>query len=205
MDEKIARVLEEYESRLEIENALIRNLSPEEMRGRVDEFLIPVGPDVGRFMHDLAVAAKAKIIIELGTSYGYSAVWLASAARQTGGKLLSIDLARDKQVYALERLQRAGLESYADFICGDARTVLDLIAGPVDLVLIDLWKDLYIPCFDAVRPKLASPSYLVADNMTYPAVSHADAEKYRAHIRTRVDQTILLPIGNGIEVSRIGS
>jgi predicted O-methyltransferase YrrM len=202
MDEQIEAVLREYEERLAAEDKLMRELPPEQVMARVDELLIPVGRNTGRFLRDLAVGAGAKRILELGSSYGYSAIWLGAAARETGGTLISLDIAADKQVYARERSRRAGLADFVEFRTGDAVELIGALDGPFDLVLIDLWKDLYIPCLDAVRPKLASGAFVVADNILEPEMFRADAQLYRDHVRAMAEQTILLPIGSGIEVSR---
>jgi predicted O-methyltransferase YrrM len=70
-------------------------------------------------------------------------------------------------------------------------------------VLVDLWKDLYIPCFDLFHPKLGSGAMVVADNMIFPEFSRRDAEHYRRQLRAKSDlQSVLLPLGSGIEVSR---
>jgi len=70
-------------------------------------------------------------------------------------------------------------------------------------VLLDLWKDLYVPCFDLFYPKLGSGAMVVADNMIFPEFSRRDAEDYRRHVRAKADlQSVLLPVGSGIEVSR---
>ncbi len=202
MDEQIEAVLREYEQRLAVENKMMRELPPEQVMTRVDELLIPVGASTGRFLHDLAVGAGARRILELGSSYGYSAIWLGAAARETGGRLISLDIAADKQAYARERSQRAGLSEFVEFRTGDAVALIAGLEGPFDLVLIDLWKDLYIPCLDAVRPKLAPGAYVVADNMLEPELFRAASHLYRDHVAKIADQTILLPLGSGIEVSR---
>lgn len=204
MDERVAAVLRDYDERLRRERQLMNELSGAELGKRIDEFLIPVGAEVGRFMHDLAIAANAQLMLEFGTSYGYSGVWLGMAARATGGRVISLDLAADKQEYARAQLERAGLADHVEFRNGDALQLMADLPGPFDLVLIDLWKDLYIPCFDAVLPKLASPAFILADNIIHPEVSRPDAERYREHIRGRVTQTVLLPLGQGIELSRVG-
>ncbi|MDB5698934.1 MAG: hypothetical protein JWN69_1738 [Alphaproteobacteria bacterium] len=202
MDEQIEAVLREYDERIAVENKLMRELPPEQVMAKVDELLIPVGQSTGRFLHDLAVGAGARRILELGSSYGYSAIWLGAAARETGGKLISLDIAADKQAYARDRSSRAGLSAFVEFRTGDAVELIGGLDGPFDLVLIDLWKDLYIPCLDAVRPKLASGAYVVADNMLEPEMFRVDANHYRDHVRALAEQTILLPLGSGIEVSR---
>lgn len=115
MDEQIEAVLGEYEQRLAVEDKLMRELPPEQLRARIDEMLIPVGASTGRFLHDLAVGVGAKRILELGSSYGYSAIWLGAAARETGGRLISLDIAADRQAYARERSKRAGLSEFVEF------------------------------------------------------------------------------------------
>ncbi|MEY4576683.1 MAG: hypothetical protein RL701_1386 [Pseudomonadota bacterium] len=82
----------------------------------------------------------------------------------TGGKLHSLELSATKVEYARTQLQRAGLEAYVEFHLGDARESLAAMSGPFDLVLLDLWKDLYIPCFDLLYPKLGPQSIVIADN-----------------------------------------
>jgi predicted O-methyltransferase YrrM len=205
MDQAIDTVLEEYRAREASERTLMRSLPPEEVWKRIDEFLISVGPDTARFMNTLIKAAGAKTIVELGASYGYSTIWLAEAARATGGKVMSCDVHAGKQAYARERLQRAGLLDFVEFKLGDARQTLAALAGQVDFVLIDLWKDLYIACFDLCYPKLKRGAYLIADNMLFPETTLKEAKAYREHVRAKPDlETVLLPIGSGIAVSRFG-
>ncbi len=70
-------------------------------------------------------------------------------------------------------------------------------------MLVDLWKDLYIPCFDLFHPNLGSGAMVVADNMIFSEFSRRDAEHYRRHVPAKSDlQSVLLPVGSGIEVSR---
>src|SRR5450631_2785456 len=81
MDEAVCRVLAEYETRIEAENLVMQAADAAHVMARRDEFLLPVGPDTGRVLNILVKSAKARSILELGTSYGYSTVWLAEAAR----------------------------------------------------------------------------------------------------------------------------
>jgi len=77
------------------------------------------------------------------------------------------------------------------------------VDGPFDLVLIDLWKNLYVPVFDLLHPKLAPGAIVVADNMLEPESARPHAEAYRRRVREARDMTsVLLNVGNGIEVSR---
>jgi predicted O-methyltransferase YrrM len=80
---------------------------------------------------------------------------------------------------------------------------LRTLPGPFDFVLLDVWKDLYLPCFDLVHPKLAPGGVIIADNMLLPQSVRPQADAYRAHVRKAGDlDSVLLDIGNGIEVSR---
>ena len=173
------------------------------MQTRRDDFLIPVGRETGTVLNILIKAAQAKRILELGTSYGYSAVWLAEAARATGGKVVSLDVEPKKQRFAREMLAGVGLAEFVEFKAGDALKILPALSGPFDFVLVDLWKDLYMPCFDLFYPKLAKGAFIAADNMLMPEYARRDAEKYRKHVRAQPQiESILLPIGSGIELSR---
>ncbi|MFO7276363.1 MAG: class I SAM-dependent methyltransferase [Pseudomonadota bacterium] len=203
MDSRVEAVLAEYHERGTREERLFSELPAEEAMRRRDEFLLCVGPDTGALLGLLVKGCGARTILEIGTSYGYSTVWLAEAARQTGGTVITLELDARKVEYARDALRRAGLESQVDFRVGDALELLPRMSGPVDFVLLDLWKDLYVPCFDLFHPKLPEGAIVVADNMLEPEIARPAAEKYRAHLRAtgRYD-SVLLPVGSGVEVSR---
>jgi predicted O-methyltransferase YrrM len=201
MDVRVERVLAEYDERAERETALFA--AGWDRDARRDELLLRVGPETGRLINILAAGAGAKRMLELGTSYGYSTIWLAEAAARTGGKVVSLDLAAAKQAHARKMLKRAGLEAQVELICGDALAILEGLDGPFDFVLVDLWKDLYVPCLELIAPKLAPGAVLVADNMLRPEAARADANAYRARVRACPDmESVLLSVGSGIEVSR---
>lgn len=202
MDAKFDHVLAQYNQRIETEDQLWRTESPGALFARRDEFLLPVGENVGRFLHALIIARGARMIVELGTSYGYSTLFLADAAHRTGGKVHSYELSAHKQDYARAQLDKAGLADHGEWHLGDAVALLDELADGVDFVLIDLWKELYIPCFEKIYPKLSANGVIAADNMIEPAMSRPDADAYRAAVGARADlQSVLLPIGSGIELS----
>jgi predicted O-methyltransferase YrrM len=202
MDEAVRRVLTEYKTRIDAENLVFESDDIANLMARRDEFLLPVGPDTGRVLNILIKSAKARSILELGTSYGYSTIWLAEAARETGGRVASLELADYKAKYAREALGRAGLADHVDIHVGSAVETLPRLAGPYDFVLVDLWKELYVTCLDLVYPKLAHGAFVAADNMIYPEVSRADAERYQRRIRELEFDSVLLPIGSGVELSR---
>jgi len=205
MDASIEQLLSEYDARSAEEWRRVEALGPKAYASR-DEMLLSVGRSTGQLLNLLAHEAKARSILELGTSYGYSAVWLAEAARANGGKVVTLELAENKSRYAREKLASVGLDSYVDFRVGDALQLLDTLSGPFDFVLVDLWKDLYIPCLDRFMATLAPGAVVVADNMLFPEHSREDAAAYRRRVREsgRFD-TVLLPVGSGIELSRLRS
>lgn len=202
MDQAFDRVLAEYEARIAGEAKLMASGDPQHWLERRDQFLLPVGADTGRVLNILVKSAHARSILEMGTSYGYSTLWLAEAARQTGGTVVSLELADYKAAYARQALARAGLAACVDIRVGSALETLPHLVGPFDFVLIDLWKDLYVTCLDLVYPMLAYGAFVIADNMLQPVQVRADAENYRRRVRQLDFDTVLLPIGSGIEVSR---
>jgi predicted O-methyltransferase YrrM len=203
IDTAVWAVLEEYEARAEREEQVWESLAPEEAERRIDEMLLPVGRATGTLLNLLAKEAGARRILEVGSSYGYSTVWLAEAARAVGGKVISLELRRAKTEYAGTRLARAGLAGYVEFVIGDALESLASLSGPFDLVLIDLWKNLYVPVFELLHPKLAPGALIVADNMLEPASARPHAQAYRHAVHMARDMSsVLLPVGNGIELSR---
>ncbi len=203
VDPSVQKVLDAYEKRSAEEHERWSSIEWDQFVKERDQYLLAVGPATGLFINLLIKEAKSRTILEIGTSYGYSTVWLADAARQTGGKVITLELQANKQEYAREQLRKAGLESFVDFRPGDARESLAKLDGPIDFVLLDLWKDLYIPCFDLFYPRLGSGAIVVADNMTYPESAQANAAMYRKHVRaTPHIQSMLLPVGQGLEVSR---
>ena len=99
------------------------------------------------------------------------------------------------------RTMKAGLNAYIDFRVGDAVEMIGALAEPIDFLLLDLWKDLYVPCLEAFHPKLAPGAIIVADNMLRPGGD--SVQRYGEAVRARAGITsVLLPVGSGLEVSR---
>ena len=155
-------------------------------------------PDSAEFISALAAGAHAKRLLEIGGSSGISTIALAAAARVTGGRLVSIEIEPARQAESKETLGDLGLDGHVDYVLGDAGTVLDRYEG-LEFVLIDCEKEDYTRFFDQL--KLAPGAIVVADNI----VSH-DLWEYVRHVR-RVPfiESVTLPIGKGLEVSRLPS
>lgn len=201
-DAAFDRVLETYRRRMADESVLMHGQGPIASGVDVDQLLLSVGEDAAELMRSLVIGLGAKMIVELGTSYGFSTLYLADAARRTGGKVHTYDVAAYKQAWARERLAEAGLDGFVEWHTGDAVALLADQPGPVDFALLDIWKDLYVPCLDRLYPLLGENGVILADNMLIPVQARADAEAYQAAVRTKPGmQSVLLPVGQGLELS----
>jgi len=203
MDPAVSAVLADYEARAEREQDIWSTRSADENLRRRDEMLLPVGRAAGMLMNLLIKEGEARRILEVGSSYGYSTTWLAEAARAIGGKVISLELQAAKTQYAHTQLERAALADFVEFRVDDALASLPQLPGPFDFVLIDLWKDLYVPVFELLHRKLSPGAIVVADNMLYPEEFRAEARAYRQRVRAAAGMSsVLLAVGNGLEVSR---
>lgn len=201
MDEKIAAVLSTYEAMIAKERTSPRIEPPGGRDGGHDQRMRAIGPETGQLLNILVKSLEAPVILELGTSFGYSGIWLAEAARATGGRLITMELHAYKSAFAREMSEKAGLSGFADFRVGDAVEMIGALETGVDFVFVDLWKDLYVPCLEAFYPRLNPGAIIVADNMIRPGDDGVKA--YGRAIRGKPGMSsVLLPVGSGIEVSR---
>jgi predicted O-methyltransferase YrrM len=204
MDPAVEAVLAEYDRRIEAERPKMAQAAESgKFQDVRDDFLLPVGPASGQLLNILAKSLKAPKMLELGTSYGYSGIWLAEAARATGGRLVTMDLSEAKSAYAREMSKKAGLADHVDFKVGDAVKMIGELPSGIDFVLVDLWKDLYLPCLEAFYPKLNPGAIVVSDNMIEPAYAAEDVARYQKAIRSLPKmRSLLVHVGSGLEISR---
>ena len=201
-DTKIDAVLEKYHKRIESEALIMQSLPMEKGMARRDEFLLSVGLETAIFINNLAKAAKSKTILEVGMSYGYSTIWLAEAARANGGRVISLENSAQKAEYARQQIEAAALSDFVDIRLGDALESLSAASETYDFVLLDIWKELYVPCFDLFFPKLNKGAWVIGDNMIFPPNAHLEVSAYRNRIKEiQAFDTVLLPIGSGVETS----
>jgi predicted O-methyltransferase YrrM len=204
LDPRVQDVLDEYQRRIEAERPVMQRAAAEGTFGQIiDQMLLPVGPETGQVINILAKSLKAPSILELGTSFGYSGIWLAEAARAAGGRLVTMELSPEKSAYAREMSKRAGLADFVDFKVGDAVEMIKDLPRGIDFVLVDLWKGLYLPCLEAFYPKLNPGAIIVSDNMIEPASEREKVMQYQRALRAMPKMTsIVVPVGSGIEISR---
>ena len=201
MDPAILSVLDVYHQRMQEERLAPRDLPASGRDGGEDMRMRAIGPDTGRLLNILVRSLPNPRILELGTSFGYSGLWLAEAARAVDGRVITMEIHGYKSEYAQEMAAKSGLSGVIDFRVGDAVQMIGQDKSGFDFVFVDLWKDLYVPCLEAFYPKLNPGAIIVADNMIRPGTDSVKA--YGRAIRAKPGMTsVLLPVGTGIEVSR---
>jgi len=154
-----------------------------------------IPPETGRFIALLAAAAPAGEIIEIGTSAGYSTLWLALAAIETGRRVITYEVLPEKARLARETFREAGVESAVTLIEDDARPHL-AEHRDIGFCFLDAEKEVYKDCYDLVIPNLVPGGLLLADN----AINHYETLKPMiefAHDDRRVD-ALVVPIGKGV-------
>lgn len=152
-------------------------------------------PDSAEFICALAAGCRARTLLEIGGSSGLSTIALAVAARQTGGRLVSIEIERSRQDEAKRTLRALGLSDGVEFVLADAVTVLARYDS-LEFALIDCEKEDYVRFLGMLR--LAPGAVVVADNI----LSHGLWD-YVRHVRSLTGvESVTLSIGKGLEVSR---
>ncbi|MEU8784425.1 class I SAM-dependent methyltransferase [Streptomyces sp. NPDC048637] len=159
---------------------------------------LPVHPQVGTFLYQLIRSLRPALVVEFGTSFGASTIYAAAALRDNGGgRIVGSELHPGKADRARSHLERAGLAAYAEIRTGDAREQLGTLPGPVDLLLLDGWKELYLPVLKLLEPALRTGGLVVSDNL--PMLPPEFTDHVRAAGNGYLSQQ--LPLGDGIEFS----
>jgi predicted O-methyltransferase YrrM len=165
------------------------------------EALLPIPPEMGTFIYILARTQRSRNIVEFGTSFGISTIHLASAVRDNGGgRVITTELTPDKARRARQNLEEAGLADLVDIRQGDALLTLRDLEDPVDLLLLDGWKNLYLPVLQRVEPRLRPGAVVIADDLDVFPEAH---KPYLEYIRNPDNGyvSVEVPLGDRIEVS----
>lgn len=161
--------------------------------------MLNITPETGQLLAILVRAMGARRVLEVGTSNGYSTLWLAWAAQAVRGQVISIERAAHKAAMARANLERAGLASFVTIREGAALDALAGLSGPFDLIFLDADRENYLAYLEGVLPLLRPGGLLVTDNV----VSHAH-ELVEFLARVKSDPTldsVTLPVGNGEELT----
>ena len=119
----------------------------------------------GEFLHDYILTHNYRRGLEIGTSNGYSAIWMALALRRTGGKLITLEIDARRGDLAEENFKKTGLTEFIELRRGDALKLTPEIRGPFDFVFIDAWKEDYVTYLNLVLPKVRSGGAIIAHNV----------------------------------------
>ena len=190
LDDRVRAVL----ARLEEEDARERERNvPAEQRGR------QVARTTGQFLFAFVAPQTDCEVLELGGSRGYSTVWLAAGVRYLGGRVLSLEHDPAKIDAWRRNVVDAGLEQWAELVCGDAFETLPAIDDVFDVVFLDSEKEQYEELFRIARTKLEPGAVVIADNVL------AHEQTLGAYSRARqADPTlesVTLPLDRGLELS----
>ncbi|MEM9986311.1 MAG: class I SAM-dependent methyltransferase [Bacteroidota bacterium] len=139
---------------------LFRPLQPADFK---DAYL-SISQEQGEFLTELIKAHQLRNIVEFGTSFGISTLFLALGAMETGGHIITTELVETKAQQALQNFEQAGVENWIELRVGDAMQTLQDHHEPIDLLLLDGWKDLYQPLFQLLEPQFHAKTWIYVDN-----------------------------------------
>ncbi len=158
-----------------------------------------IPPVTGRFLALQAASAPDGKVIEIGTSAGYSSLWLGLTCQAHGVRLTTFEVLAAKVRLARETFSRTGMDQVIDLVHGDAREHLRQVEG-IGFCFLDAEKEVYSDCFALVAPKLVPGGLFLADNLT----NHAETLKpFREQVEAdpRFD-TVVVPVGKGVLLAR---
>ena len=176
-----------------------RDAGPEEKAMMYRSILVPVSRDTGRFLYSVARYICARQIVEFGTSYGVSTIYLAAAVRDNGGGLLvGTEFEASKVAKAVQHLAEAELSQMVEIRAGDARETLKHMDGEIDLLFLDGWKNLYLDVLHLLSGSLRRGSVILADDL-----DQAQVAPYLDYVRNPANGfvSVMLLLDEGIEYS----
>lgn len=182
----------------------MENLEELDTKDRIDgtprmERLRQIPPETGKFISLLAASAPKGEFLEIGTSAGYSTMWIALACKLIGNKIITFEILEEKAKIARETFKLTSLEDFIELIEGDAREYIPNYNN-ISFCFLDAEKEVYGDCYDLLVPNMVKGGILVADN----AINHYETLKPmldKALADKRVD-ALVVPIGKGELVCR---
>ena len=165
-----------------------------------DKGQLAVSDEDGRFLRVLIATRGAKSILEIGGASGYSGIWLGLGARESGGRVVSIEYDPQRAKEASANIRMAGLTDVVQVIHGDAFKEIPKLPGSFDFVFLDAWKPDYKKFFDMVFPRLTPGGLFTAHNVVN---KKSEMEPFLATVQkhTGLFTTIVSPSSEGISIS----
>ncbi|OBI74330.1 O-methyltransferase [Mycobacterium sp. E740] len=153
------------------------------------DFYLPVTPEAGRLLYALVRASRPATVVEFGMSLGISAIHLAAAVRDNGsGRVVTTELSAAKVAAAKKTFADIGLDDAITVLAGDALSTLQTVEDAVDFVLLDGWKELYLPVLELLQPRLSPGALVIADN-----TSMAELAPYLDYVRDPANGYVSVP------------
>ncbi len=157
-----------------------------------------VPPVDGRMLRLLAEAIDAKTIVEIGTSNGISALWMALALRKTGGKLITHEINPQAAALARKNFQRAGMADRITLVEGDAHKTITQLKGPIDMVFLDADKEGYMDYLEKLLPLVRPGGLICAHNVNARWV---DTPFFKAITTDGNLETLFFTAGGGLSIT----
>lgn len=164
--------------------AVLDDMDRTQRRGNMN---VPV--EDGRLLRLFAESIQAKHIVEIGTSTGYSGVWMCLALKKTGGKLTTYEIDANRADTARANFKRAGVEDLITLVLGNAHEEVQKLTGPIDLLFLDADKEGYIDYLQKLLPKVRAGGLIMAHNMN---PGQADPEFVEAITKNKDLETLFL-------------
>ncbi len=139
---------------------IFRPIEPKDL----ENVYLPISQEQGDFFYETILENDLKSIVEFGTSFGISTLFLAAAVKQTGGQVITTELLSSKAQTAQKNFEKAGLENVIELRIGDAIETLKNLNQPIDFLMLDGWKNLYLPLFKQLEPLFHQRTVIYADN-----------------------------------------
>ena len=119
----------------------------------------------GAYMRDLVRKVNTKRAVEVGTSTGYSGIWIALALKETGGRLVTLEIDKGRHDVAVANFKAVGVDGLIDARLGDALAEIPKVEGPLEFAFIDAAKDQYLKYYELILPKMRKGGVIVAHNV----------------------------------------
>lgn len=179
----------------------LRKVDDARLSRRMRDTYLPVSRSQGQMLYQIARGIGARRIVEFGTSFAVSTLYLAAAVKDNGGGVvIGSELEPSKHAKASKHLFEAGLAGYAEVRLGDALETLADVEPPVDMVLLDGWKDAYLPVLQLLKRKLKPRAIVLADDIhTFKRALRPYVEYVQSGANGFVSAT--LDISDGFELS----
>jgi predicted O-methyltransferase YrrM len=209
-DPRVASALAAMFTRAEHDEAVTRRyraerpddsapMTPQEHADAAAQVYMPISARGGQLLYNLVRAIRPATVVEFGTSFGISTLYLAAAVRDNGtGRVISTELSAAKVAAARRTFAEVGLDDLITVLEGDARQTLAAVDSPTDFVLLDGWKDLCLPVLRLLEPRIAPGTIVVADDVDLTSL-----QPYLDYVREPANgyQSVTFPVEDGMEIS----